>query len=54
MYDVNAPLDHELHRTPVTKAMKDEVIAAARRRRISIAMWQREALQEKLDREQGK
>lgn len=43
------PMDHELHRTPVTKSMKDQVTALAKRRYWTQAAVIREAVRQYLD-----
>lgn len=42
-------MDHELHRTPVTKTMKDQVIALAATRYWTQAMVIREAVRQYLE-----
>lgn len=48
------PMDHELHRLPCTKSMKDHVRAAAKRLGITEAGYQRMAIAERMEREQAK
>lgn len=43
--------DHEIGRTPVTKSMKEAVVAAAAHDMIIARAWVRQAIQEKLERD---
>ena len=46
-------LDHELNRLPVTRTMKLQVTATARRLGLDVAKLQRQAIREYLDRSQA-
>lgn len=54
MNDHDELLDHELHRIPCSKRMKEQVTQAARAAHVPVAQWQREAIRQRLEREQGK
>lgn len=47
----NELMDHEIGRTPVTKSMKEAVVAAAAHDMIIMRAWIRQAIQEKLERD---
>ena len=49
---LDEPLDHELHRIPVTRSMKVQVEAATRRLHMPQAVWLRMVIAKAL--EQGK
>lgn len=46
---LDEPLDHELHRIPVTRSMKRQVKAAAQKLAMPEAVWLRMAVAQALD-----